>query len=225
MSPTIDPADVTVCVPWRPQPDRIAAYNRCMAYWKQQGFIVVEADSLPHRPFVCNEARNNAVEKAETDLIIIADADTLPDTPDQISAALNAVSGDEPMADIVWPFTLYRYIATEHVETEDLRYASVVGETYNSPGGLVVTTRKVFWDKLNGYDERFIPGASGFDDTAFFLAAQALVKVMRIYGTVWSFDHPMSVERKYDENNPNYPRYKLYELAKDSPALMAELVR
>ena len=210
----------TVCFPWRAQPDRIAAHDRCKAYWEKAGFRVVEADSDPTKPFVCNEARNNAARLADTDILIIADADTLPDHIDQITAAIKLIEDDH--ADIVWPFTLYRYIPNGW--EGDFSEAAIVGETYLSPGGIVVAGSNSFW-RIGGYDPRFIPGASGFDDTAFLKAAETLSRVTRIYGTVWSWDHPMSVERKYDEDNPNYPRFRLYEYAEGDQELMTEVIR
>lgn len=228
MSPTpmISTTEVTVCFPWRPQPDRIAAHDRCWKYWGDRRFTVVEADSDGSRPFVCNEARNNAVALAETDIVIIADADTLPENQTQIIQAIAMVDRGE--AEIVWPFTVYRYIPAtpEWIDapTQDLHAAPVIGETYNSPGGIVVARRESFWG-IGGYDPHFVPGASGFDDTSFMVSAQTLLDTARIYGTVYSYDHPMSVERVYDETNPNYNRYSLYLRAENRPALMSELVK
>jgi predicted glycosyltransferase involved in capsule biosynthesis len=89
---------------------------------------------------------------------------------------------------------------------------------------MIVVNREAFWS-INGFDERFIPGASGFDDTSFMLAAQTLLNTQRIMGTVYSFDHPESVVRDYGEDNPNISRYKLYEYANLNPKLMNELVK
>ena len=57
------------------------------------------------------------------------------------------------------------------------------------------------------------------------LAAQTLLATSRIYGTVYSFDHPVSVIRDYGDDNPNKTRYSLYEYATQDPALMRELVK
>lgn len=37
--------DAQVAIPWRPTPDRLAAFRRCHQYWIQHGFIVHLADS------------------------------------------------------------------------------------------------------------------------------------------------------------------------------------
>ena len=205
-----DPISVTVCMPWRPQPDRIAAYERCKKYWESHRFLTVEADSDPLHPFVCNEARNNAVAKADTDIIVVTDADTLPENLHQVVKAISLI--DQKEADIIWPFTVYRYIPASHVDDDihELHRAPIIGETFNSPGGMIVANREAFWS-INGFDTRFVPGASGFDDTAFMLAAETLLDAQRLMGTVYSFDHPMSVVREYTPENPNYNRYRLYE--------------
>lgn len=224
MSPTTDPIQVTICMPWRPQPDRIAAYERCRKWWESHRFDVVTGDSSRAKPFVCNEARNNAVRQADTDIIVVTDADTLPENLHQVIKAISMV--DKGEADIVYPFTMYRYIPPAWVDNpiDELHKAPILGETFNSPGGMIVANRTAFWS-INGFDERFIPGASGYDDTSFMLAAKTLLNTQRLFGTVYSFDHPMSVERDYGDTNPNLPRHKLYKLAYKSPDLMTELIK
>lgn len=215
---------VTVCIPWRPQPDRIAAYDRCRKYWQDRRFTVVSADSDPTRPFVCNEARNNAVAQADTDIVIIADGDTLPENLHQVATAIAMVDRGE--ADIVWPFTVYRYLPPTWVDAavSDMHAAPILGETMRSPGGIIVARRKSFWS-IGGFDPYFVPGASGFDDTSFQIAAETLLTTARVIGTVYSIDHPDSVHRQYDDTNPNHARYRLYLALQGDPTLMAELVK
>lgn len=219
-----DPIQVTICMPWRSQPDRVAAYERCRKWWDERRFSVVTGDSSRTRPFVCNEARNNAVRQTDTDIVVVTDADTLPENLHQVVKAISMVSKGE--ADIVYPHTVYRYLPVTWVDnpTDELHKAPILGETFNSPGGMIVADREAFWS-INGFDERFTPGGSGFDDTSFLLAAQTLLNTQRLAGTIYSFDHPYSVERKYDDTNPNYPRYSLYQYAAQDPALMRELVK
>lgn len=219
-----DPIQVTICMPWRPQPDRVAAYERCRKWWESRRFTVVTGDSSQVAPFVCNEARNNAVRQTDTDIIVVTDADTLPENQHQVIKAISMVHKGE--AEIVYPHTVYRYLPATWVDnpTDELHTAPIIGETFNSPGGMIVASREAFWS-INGFDERFIPGASGFDDTSFLLAAETLLDTKRIMGTVYSFDHPYSVERKYDDTNPNYPRYSLYRHAANNPALMREVIK
>ena len=219
----LDEIAVTVCMPWRAQPDRIDAYERCRKYWEDRRFLVTTADSDPTQPFVCNEARNAAAHQADTDIIIVADADTLPENYYQVVKAISMVQKGE--AEIVYPHTVYRYIPATWVDrnTDVLHQAPFLGETLNSPGGMIVANAKSFWS-INGFDDRFVPGASGYDDTSFLVAAQTLLDVKRIIGTVYSFDHPVSVIRDYGPTNPNKARYDLYLAAAGDPDAMTKLV-
>src|ERR1700733_15392965 len=79
--------DATVCIPWRSQPDRVAAHHRVCTFWQHHGLPVVMADSDWRQPFQLSEARNSAVRRASTEVIIVADADTIPD----IAGVLEAV--------------------------------------------------------------------------------------------------------------------------------------
>lgn len=68
----------TVCLPWRATEDRIPAHDTCLKFWHDHGFDTIQADSDANRPFLCNAARINAVRQATTDVVIIADAGTIP---------------------------------------------------------------------------------------------------------------------------------------------------
>lgn len=212
----------TVCIPWRETPDRIAAYDRCLKFWNDNGFTVSSADSDKNVPFTCGKARNNAVRQAATDIIIIADGDTLPGDIRQIREAMEWVNDEPDM--FVWPFTVYRYIPNEAVDLDDITTARNEGEYPNeSPGGIVVCNRQTFWD-IGGFDERFPQGGWGFDDRSFQLAAKTLAKAGRLPGMVYSFDH--KANRDLSNNNPNKVRYRLYEFAARAGAdVMRELIK
>lgn len=218
----------TVCIPWRATPDRIAAHDYCMKYWADHGFTVINGDSDPSKPFLCGQARNNAARQAKTDIVIIADGDTVPGDIDQIYAAIDLVNLDSRCA--VWPFTVYKHVPAASMELRDLRQSPVDQEyRHGSPGGMVVINRETFWS-ICGFDERFVPGAWGFDDTSFLLAAKTLLKVERVDGTVYSFNHSVDSSgvdgRDLSENNPNKARWRLYEFAsRASEAVMRELVK
>lgn len=215
----------TVCIPWRAQPDRVAAHRRCVEFWADAGFRVIEGDSDPAAPFNVSAARNDAVRRAGGDVVVIADADTVPEDIGQVHRAIEKVADpDIPNLKFCYPHSVYRYIPPEWVDRDDLHLAPILGENYHSPGGMVVCDRAAFWD-VGGYDERFAPGRVGYEDTAFFHAVNTLSQWWRVYGTVWSFDHPHTADRGYDDGHPNKARYRLYEFANDDPALMAELIK
>lgn len=219
-----DPA-VTVCVPWRSTPDRVSGRERARKWWLDHGFTVIDADSDADKPFLCNQARNNAVRQADTDIVVLADADTVPGDVNQIRAAVQLIAAGQ--ADVVWPFTVYRHMPVSAVTAQDLASVPPINEFHHgSPGGVVVFDKAKFWS-IGGYDERFVPGAWAWDDTAFMYAAQTLLRVARLDGVVYSFDHEVdnAGQPGRDINaSPNKKRFRLYERALNKPELMRKLV-
>jgi hypothetical protein len=212
---------IDVAIPWRARPDCVAAFDRCTRYWGDNGFNVIVADSDPVFPFLCNASRNNAVCRATSDVVVIADGDTLPGDIDQVCAAGHLVSSGR--YDLVWPFDTYRHIPNDQVDVEDLSKAPIVKQYTNSPAGIIVVNRERFWD-IGGFDERFTPGQWGFDDTAFALAARTLLRTKRLPGVVYSFDHAVEGGRDLTDNNRNRYLYTLYRMALGKPAKMKELI-
>lgn len=223
--------EATVCLPWRPQPDRIAAYEFVNKYWRDQGFEVVEADSDPDGPFFCSQARNNAVRKADTDIVICADADTVPLSIQSVHQAIQMI--EDNWKDFVLPFTQYIYVPSEWIESTavidgvltfplELTEPSIGCHTIDEPsGGLTVARKTSFWE-MGGFDEQFIPGQWGFDDLAFLVAANTLFRSARIQGTIFSFDH--SGDRDGSDNNPNKARCEEYMARQGKPDLMREFM-
>lgn len=217
--------NATVCFPWRSTPTRGAAHARCFKYWVDHGFRVVEGDSDPELPFLCGKARNNAVKQADTDVVIVADADTIPDDIKQIHDAIDMVTHSH--ADMCYPFTEFRHIDGGWA-TKDYTQAPAQQVYFDSPGGIFILRRDVF-DKFGGFDERFTPGQGGYDDTAFRLVCETLGTVARITGVAWSFNHATrsdgKPDRDFSEANRNLPRFRLYEFARGKPDLMRELIK
>jgi hypothetical protein len=202
----------TVCIPWRTATGRKDSHQRVVDFWAHHGFGVVHGSS-PNFLFNAAQARNDAVRHTHSEVVIVADADTIPD----IAPVLEAI--EDPWG-VVWPFTNYRHIAPEWVRRADLMAAPVAQEYHGSPGGLFVLKRQLYWD-LNGMDERFI--GWGYEDTAFMAVAETLSTVTRLPGTVFSFDHPAI--RDLSDRNPNKHRIQLYEFARGRPAVMRELIK
>lgn len=221
----------TVCIPWRPAPERIAAHDRCVKFWKDNGYTVVEADSKESAGFLCTQARNNAVAMATTPIVIVADADTIPADIDQIHDAVQMVNSDS--ADVVWPFTEYRHIPNEWVEKDNLEHAPVQQFYNNSAGGILVARAKTLWS-LGGFDERFTPGLSangschGYDDTAFYAVAFTLCRIARIDGIVYSFNHATNAvgkpARDFGAANPNRALWRRFRFASGKPEVMRKLI-
>jgi glycosyltransferase involved in cell wall biosynthesis len=173
---------IDVCVPWRPTPDRIAAFERVITWWTDRSFNVVLGDSSAER-FNLSAARNSAVGQATSDVVVVADADTIPDE----LALDTAILACERHGGVWWPFTEYRYLAPDAgVDGADLAAAPVAERYPNSVGGLLVIRREEYW-RLNGFDERFT--SWGGEDRAFELAASRLSTIHRIPGIVFAFNH------------------------------------
>jgi len=176
--------DATVCIPWRPSPSRMAAFERVKAYWSLFGWPVVTADS-DTEIFSLAQARNNAVRKAKTDVVVIADADTLP-LP---LLVLKAVA--EPVG-VCWPFNRYRIIDQKYLGTPLEQLAAVPhintwdGAGIAGVGGCLICTRKEYW-RLGGQPAEFI--GWGWEDTAFTLVVRTLSEAKRLSGNIYAFEH------------------------------------
>lgn len=209
----MDTKSVTVAIPWRSQPQRVAAFTYVVEWWQSRGFKVVLGDS-PHGRFNVSAARNRAVEKASTEIVIVADADTVPHMP-AIQRAIDYM----PPNLVTYPFTRYVYTETDPVDFDPL--TAEQGKVWNgSVGGLLVTTKTAYWS-ICGMDERF--DRWGWEDNAFHMAAETLIKVARVAGTVHAFGH--EAERDMSEKNPGRARIELYRFARGKPAIMRELIR
>lgn len=202
---------VTVVIPWREQPDRVAAFNKVVAWWEGNGFTVITADS-DHEHFNISAARNNGVEHAATEQVIIADADTIP----ELSNVREALTNDG----VTWPFTVYRYMGKHAPEIYDLPASPFERDMKGSFGGLFVTTKRTYW-ALGGQDEQF--RVWGYEDQAFRNVAQTLSTVHRTPGYVYAYGH--DAPRIMTRDNPGRHRVQLYMFASGKPDIMRELIR
>lgn len=214
----------TVCIPWRETPSRKAAFDYCTQHWRELGWPVIAADSDPDKPFLCAQARNRAIARADTEYVIVSDGDMVIDRLEQIEDALRYGHG------VTWPFTIFRHIDGTN-PGDDFRQARVVNEyAHGSPGGIFVMP-KAAWAYLGGFDEQFTPGCWGYDDTAFMLAANCLTETRRIDGIVYSFDHDVEtvgtdgnvVAGRNLSNNINRIRCQKYKMARYDRAKMRAL--
>jgi hypothetical protein len=188
------PLDATVCIPWRPSPARLAAFDRVQRFWEMFGWPVIAADS-DTEIFSLAQARNNAVRMARTPVVVIADADTLVDPLNIMRAVADPVG-------IWWPFTKYRVLSPDYLNTPPDQLASCPYEnTWDGAGelgvgGCMVCTRKEYW-RLGGQPPEFI--GWGWEDTAFTLIVRTLSRARRLRGSVYAFEHnkPVDESEKY----------------------------
>ena len=215
---TRHPLAATVVMPWRATADRIPAHDRCVDYWTSHGYPVIGADSNnPGKPFNRAQARNNAVTQATTSVVIIADADTLPADHKHIERAVTIAAHHKA----VWPYLIYRMLPADAVDVDDLTTVTPIRDypVKWRPGGLTVIT-KFAYDQVGGYDETFGSGW-GFEDGAFHLACQTLVKTVHIPGVAYAFNHPGSRAR----DRANRRKYWWYQRASGKPDQMRRLTQ
>src|SRR5512139_2696961 len=203
-------------MPWRATPDRIPAHDRCLKFWTEHGFTVVEADSGTGA-FNRAKARNRAVAKAGADMLVLADADTLPAHITQITTAITLA---DKTNGAVWPYLVYRLLPADAVTIEDLSTVTAVRDFPQKwrPGGLTIITHDA-WQAVGGYDERFGPGWC-CEDGAFRLACETLLNTQRLPGVAYAIDH--DAHRKRDRRNNS--RYWWYRRAYGKPDEMRRLI-
>lgn len=207
----------TVCIPWRPQPDRVAAHQRVREFWDGLGYPVIEADSQPGLPWHLAEARNVAVAQC-SGVVIVADADTLAE-PGNIAQAVEMAAADDV---VVWPFTEYCYMRRGDFLAVDSAGRRPLWTKPDSVGGVFVTSTETYW-RVGGQDER-LARRWGFEDNCFLAAARTLSRVERIPGRVWACAHSVADGRDWSEANPNYAWAQRYRAADGDPAAMRELI-
>jgi hypothetical protein len=227
-----------ICIPWRSAPDRLQAYERTVAWWRDFGIWLDEhepylianyrifmADSDPERHWNLAQARNRAFGKAMHNgagrggSLIFADADTIPESPTQIATAIKLARA-ETETTVVYPFQEYVYLPAD-VDGE-LSEATPIRIQLHSVGGIIVTDVDSYLG-LCGFDEHFTQW--GFEDTAFFYAARTLGIVMRTPGKVFHIKHSVAENHDCSEHNPGYWRNELYKFADGRPQLMRALIK
>ena len=182
---------IGVVIPWREQPSRILAFLKVCKWYE---------DNLPEAKvyFVDNgievwemsATRNLGVRLAEQDncdIIIINDADTIPEI-NPLREAMAAALEDNMIHNPYNVYALYEQYETnlhfnQAIELSQLRFVPV-----NSCSGTIVFTPKAWWD-LGGADEKFIKW--GYEDTAQDLVHQVIhgTPFVKHAGTVYAFSH------------------------------------
>jgi SAM-dependent methyltransferase len=221
--------DATVCIPWRPTKSRLAPYERVRDFWGLFGWPVVTADS-DTKIFSLSQARNAAVDKATTDVVIVSDADTLIDPLNVLRAVADPIG-------VWWPFDKYRVLSPDYLDTPLAELVNVPhvntwdGAGIAGVGGCIVTTTKEYW-RLGGQPPEFI--GWGWEDTAFTMIARTLSTVRRLKGCVYAFEHNTNAHRYVGgkADSPGWDRdidrnkelFGYYRAGDGRPWLMRELI-
>jgi SAM-dependent methyltransferase len=228
----------TVCIPWRPTRSRMKAFKRVREFWAMFGWPVITADS-DTEIFSLAQARNNAVRQAETEMVVVADADTLIDP-------LNVLRAVAHGGGVFWPFTNYRILDPKYLDRPLEELASLPfintwdGKGVAGVGGCIVCSRKEF-ARLGGQPPEF--HGWGWEDTSFTTIARTLSTVYRINGHVYAFEHNKkpkhstgSIHDTYvgaTSDSPGWDRditrnrdlFLRYQVAEGRPWLMREVLK
>lgn len=212
---------VDICMPWRATPDRALSHAQAVKAWQSAGYNVIEtSDGKTSGTFNVSKARNNAVNASKADIIVIADADTLPDDMSQTRKAAGIAYGQH----------VQTFLFSSRKLVDQSGRTLQVWEKHH--GGLFAIRRDDYWD-AGGFDERF--DQWGPEDTCFWLASASILgDARRVDGLAISVDHNRvhpteTQQRNAKHSNPGYLRMWLYWAAyldeHNPKGMMQELVK
>ena len=213
---------VTAIIPWRPQPSRLAAYDATVDWYRSNlpEAIVTIVDS-DDQIFTLSRCRNLGVAGADDDVVIINDADTVP----ELSPLLEAISAARVDGLVHLPYTDYRWLGAAGTaqfaagrELSECDYELVVGAC----SGVYVTTADAWWAH-GGQDERF--QGWGFEDAAWYLAHETLLgrPPQRHAGRVYA-QHHAAEARHGEQYEANRALMERYRAASGNTELMRQVV-
>ena len=216
---------VTVAFPWRD--------GRCQ--WRRLSFPHVRrayAEILPearqivvdsrHESFNRAASRNEGVRQAENGIVVLADADILPDRTALLSAIQSAEQGGFHLG-----YSLYRalrQVSTQayYARQRDLAKLPHSHTADDCTAGLIVIRTDAWW-LAGGMDERF--SGWGFEDSAFACAVRTMIgPIQRHDGTVNHLWHPTACKPMSEQYQINKRLYERYAAAEGDKSAMQELI-
>lgn len=195
--------NISVVIPWRTQESRKYAF-RIVTEWYQEN--LPEADIIAvddgRVPFCLSGTRNLGVRQAEAagaDIVILNDADTVPELSALRFAIYKAMRDDR----VVLPYNEYHSL--QDIGTNQFVKGTPLSECHSivvkgACSGVYVFQPKVWWSHY-GQDERF--RGWGFEDAAWFAAHTTLIgrEPRRVAGRVFAFTHKSETKK-----GPDYER-------------------
>ena len=215
---------LSVVIPWRPQPSRVAALDAVTAWYREHlpeaTVVLVDSDDTV---FNLARARNIGVSAIDDPdaVVIINDADTIP----QPESLADAIAGASDSGLVHLPYTAYHWLGASGTAQfsagtalEACDHELVIGAC----SGVYVTTRRT-WESHGGQDERF--RGWGFEDSAWFAAHTTLLgsHPQRHDGDVYALHHETQL-REGEQYEANAALRERYREAEPSPDAMRELV-
>lgn len=217
---------VLVAVAWRPQPSRVVAHEATVARYREllPDAEIVDVDT-GHEPFCLAACRNKGVrlaERAGVDVVVLADADTLPER----EPLLAAVEGASVSGLVHLPYDTYRSLrgrgSREYLSGRPLRDCDHLVVS-GACSGVYVTTPATWWAH-GGQDEIF--RGWGAEDAAWYAAHTTLLgaEPVRHNGFVYALTHESAV-KEGPQYRANFARCHRYRQAQGDPVAMWALVR
>lgn len=179
-----------IVIPWRDtgEPWRSKHFDFLFDYYSKE-FDVVLGDNSGD--FNRSAARNAGVEKSNSDVVVIIDADNLLPIINIVKAIDRARRKDI----LVKPFSLFGYLTEESTNSfyEDPDPSNFVPLYIDPPqenftGGSYIM-KKSLWQGIGGMDEGFI-GWGAEDDAFHLLCKDKRIKTKYILGDCYHLYHP-----------------------------------
>lgn len=216
---------VAVVIPWRGGlPDRERHHETVRAHLRTllPDAWHIDADS-GDQPFSRAGSRNRGVRLSEdvgADVVVLCDADTLPE-PGPLLAAIEA-AGDGRLH---LPYTRFRGFSqagtATYLKGVNPEWCEIELATDWSTGGVLVTTPAAWW-RAGGMDERYV--GYGYEDEAFKAAADTLLgSTVRHAGTIWHLWHTQQTGVGSPEHTGNGQLAERYRAASGNPEAMRAL--
>ena len=215
---------LTVIVPWRSQPSRVAAFEALTRWYAQHlpEAVISPVDS-DDEVFNLSRCRNLGIRAIvdESQVVVINDADTVP----ELGPLLEAIEQAATSGVVHLPYDRYHWLGREGTAQflsgtppEQCDFELVIG----ARSGVYVTTPATWWSH-GGQDERF--RGWGFEDAAWYVAHETLLgeAPRRHAGAVFALHHETQLREgpQYDLNAALMDRYTAASTSREA---MAELV-
>lgn len=215
----------TIVIPWRgTRTERANAKSHVIRKLREilPNSLILLADS-GHQPFNRAASRNRGVNQADAGVVVICDADTIPDREPLLEAIEEA--GRDGLLHL--PYTQYRALSpagtAAALSGTPLAECAIEITGDDSQGGVLVMDAEA-WNGAGGMDERFT--GWGFEDTAFYMAARTLCgDVVRHEGNIHHLWHPSDLDMRSSRYAANKAHCRNYEAAYGNPAAMRRVQR
>lgn len=235
---------IGLVIPWRSYPDRTEALDAVLNWYKENfpGIPIFFADRGGEH-WQHSASRNDGVKQAQEahcDLVIINDADTIPEL-DSLNSAIQAAKADRFIHN---PYTICKYLSDHYTKqylnksislkdipsgSQDKIYdANGIKEIWEinwACGGIFVCQTDAWWD-LGGMDEKIVHGP---EDLCFQRVHEVVkgIPIVKHNGTIYALSHKQRervtmVDRIMEFNNLRL--YNLY-MNENNPKNILELVK